>query len=71
MAPILIVGLGDNNTLVHIERSVPLKKTMDFRFEGINLSFKRTIHPATIRGDRSVYLAKVLQGLSFPQVPSD
>ena len=71
MAPILIVGLGDNNTLVHIEPFGSSKKTMDFRFDGIDLSFKRTIHPATIRGDRSVYLAKVLQGLSFPQVPSD
>ena len=64
MAPILIVGLGENNTLVHIEPFGSSKKTID-------LSFKRTIHPATIRGDRSVYLAKVLQGLSFPQVPSD
>ena len=54
LAPNLIVGLGYNNTLVHIAPFGTSTKTMGFRFDGIDLSFECTIHRATIHGDRLV-----------------
>tara|TARA_E500000331_G_scaffold37845_1_gene31536 strand:- start:78 stop:293 length:216 start_codon:yes stop_codon:yes gene_type:complete len=71
LAPILILSLGNNNRLVHIAPFGTFDKTMGFRFDGIDHSFRRTMHRATIRGDRLAYLARILQGLSFPQVLLD
>ena len=54
LAPILILGLSDNNRLVRIAPFGTLDKTMGFKFDGLDLSFERPMHRATIPGGRSV-----------------